>query len=174
MKKIILISGKAESGKDTFAGFLKDELEKLDKKVLIVHYADYIKYICKIYYGWNGKKDESGRTLLQSIGNKIRKTNPNFWVNRLIQEIASFAAQHEYVIIPDVRFKNEIYCMSLTKYKIFTLRINRLNNICSLTPKQRADIGETGLDNHKFDYIYEAKTITELQIFATQFVEELN
>ena len=65
---IIGISGKAESGKSTFASILKKELEKRDKKVLLINYGDFVKFVAKQYYNWNGNKDEIGRALLQKVG----------------------------------------------------------------------------------------------------------
>ena len=44
-KKVILISGKARSGKDTLAKVLGDYLKEQGKDVLITHYADSLKYI---------------------------------------------------------------------------------------------------------------------------------
>ena len=41
--KVILLCGSARSGKTTFAGFLKEELEKENKKVCMLEYSDYIK-----------------------------------------------------------------------------------------------------------------------------------
>ena len=80
--KLILISGKAGHGKDTLAGYLKAVMEEDDKKVLIVHYGDLLKYICKQFFGWDGNKDEKGRTLLQHVGTDvIRKMQPNYWVD---------------------------------------------------------------------------------------------
>lgn len=58
MKKVICISGKAQHGKDTTATILKAALEGRNNKVLIFHYADLLKYLCKEYFGWNGEKDE--------------------------------------------------------------------------------------------------------------------
>lgn len=66
--KIISISGKAQSGKDTTAALLKEVLETDGYTVLIAHYADLLKYICKTFFGWNGVKDEAGRQMLQYIG----------------------------------------------------------------------------------------------------------
>ena len=56
--QVIVISGKAQHGKDTTAGFLKDTLEADGYSVLIAHYGDLVKYVCKMYLGWNGEKDE--------------------------------------------------------------------------------------------------------------------
>ena len=48
--KVIAISGKAQNGKDTTAGLLKSALEADGYKVLITHYADLLKYICKQFW----------------------------------------------------------------------------------------------------------------------------
>ena len=59
--KIILISGKARHGKDSLATFMKEDLERRNKKVLIAHYADLLKFICTNYFNWDGKKNVEGR-----------------------------------------------------------------------------------------------------------------
>ena len=83
--EIVSISGHAGSGKDTVAGIIKERLEHDDRKVLITHYADLLKYICKTFFNWNGKKDERGREILQYVGTDIiRKQDENYWVDFLI------------------------------------------------------------------------------------------
>lgn len=54
--KVITISGKAQNGKDTTAGLLKAALEADGYKVLITHYADLLKYICKQFFGGTDRK----------------------------------------------------------------------------------------------------------------------
>ena len=61
--KVILISGKAQNGKDTVAGSLHKALVNDGKRVLVTHYADLLKYICRNYFGWDGNKDEKGRQI---------------------------------------------------------------------------------------------------------------
>lgn len=68
--KIICISGHAQHGKDTFAKMLEEELELRNQKVLVTHYADLVKYICKQFFGWDGQKDEAGRHLLPVCWNR--------------------------------------------------------------------------------------------------------
>ena len=48
--KIICISAKAQHGKDTSALILKDIYESKGQKVLITHFADLLKYICKAFF----------------------------------------------------------------------------------------------------------------------------
>lgn len=157
MKKIILISGKAQNGKDSTALFLK---QKLPGKTLILHYADYLKYICQQYLGWDGVKDETGRQMLIDVGTyKIRKKLklPNFHAEKVMEIIDIFQDDFDYFIVPDVRFPNEVL-LPQWKYedKVITCRINRLDFESPLTLDQQQDISETALDNFKFDYYIES------------------
>ena len=88
MKLIIPISGKAQHGKDTAAKILKEKLEDEGYRVLIMHYADYLKFGCTTYLGWDGQKDDYGRTLLQQVGtNQMRHQYPDFWVENVCKWI---------------------------------------------------------------------------------------
>ncbi len=151
--KVILISAKAQHGKDTAAELLK---EMLNGKVLIGHYADLLKYICKTYFDWNGEKDEAGRTLLQRIGTDIiRKKQPDYWVKFLADIITFFPEKWDYIIIPDCRFPNEIEYMK-KRFDTTTIRVKRLNYDNGLTEEQKQHPSETALDNYKFDYYINA------------------
>ena len=83
---IIPIMGKARNGKDSFAKFLKEEIEeRTGENVLIIRYADYLKFVLEKYFNWDGNKDEKGRNLLQHIGtDTCRKNNENVWVNVVV------------------------------------------------------------------------------------------
>ena len=80
--KVVCISGKAQHGKDTTAGMMKTALESMGHTVLIAHYGDLVKYVCRTFFGWNGEKDAYGRSLLQKVGTDIvREQRPNYWVD---------------------------------------------------------------------------------------------
>ena len=49
MTQFICIGGKAQNGKDTTASIMKEELESRGKKVLLTHYADLLKFMCRRY-----------------------------------------------------------------------------------------------------------------------------
>ena len=107
--EIIVFSGKAQSGKDTAAKIAKDYLEEMGNKVLITHYADLLKYICKTFLDWDGKKNDYGRKLLQEIGTEgFRSYNQDYWVNFIIDVLKVLPDKWDYVLIPDCRFPNEI------------------------------------------------------------------
>ena len=180
MKKIILISGKAENGKTTAAKQMKKVFESRGYRAVITRYAKYLKEIAKDYCGWDGNKDEKGRKLLQELGtdiirNKLNK--PDFHVGRICEDIEVCADYVDYVIIDDTRFPNEIYypLAKFGKDKIVTYKVNRIelvdadsyentlseveqNNMRpyqnSLTPEQRKHPTETALDDYDdlFDY----------------------
>ncbi len=152
--KIITISGLAQHGKDTTATIFKNKLEKLGYKVLIIHYADYLKFICKQYFGWNGEKDINGRTLLQRIGTeKVRSKDPDFWVGIVEKFISVFGDDFDFILIPDTRFPNEIEYLKNKNYDVLSIRVNRINFENSLTEEQRNHPSEIALNNYKFDRI---------------------
>lgn len=168
--KVVLISGSAMAGKDQSATFLKEIMEQDGKKVLITHYADLLKYLCKTYFGWNGEKDEEGRTILQFVGSDIiRKKNPDYWVNFIASFLKLFEDQFDVVLIPDTRFPNEITSMIDYGFDTLSVRVNRMDFKNSLTEEQRKHISETALDDFKFDYYID--TISDLDYLKSELVE---
>lgn len=150
--KVIEISGKSGHGKDETAKILKYKLEKLGNKVMILHFADNLKYIAEKYYGWNKLKDESGRTLLQTLGVSARNRNPDYWVNIVYELIITFFGDMDYILISDTRFLNEVFYLENKGFDLITLRVTRLNFENNLTEEQRNHVSETELDNFDFDY----------------------
>ena len=145
--KVITISGHAGHGKDTTARFIKNTLECFGNKVLITHYADLLKYICKTYLGWDGQKDERGRTLLQHIGTDIvRNENPDYWVDFMIFVLGLSADKWNYVIIPDTRFPNEISRLRQDGFDVLHIRVERPRFENNLTSNQSIHQSETSLD----------------------------
>lgn len=148
MKKIFLITGKAQHGKDTTANILKELFEENNEKTLIVHYADLLKFIAEKYLNWNGKKDDEGRNILQYIGTDvIRKQNPDMWVNFVITMLSYFQDKYDYIIIPDCRFPNEVINMQDFFYNTVLLRVNRPNFNNGLNQEQQSHKSETALDD---------------------------
>ena len=153
MRNFICISGKAQHGKDTTAGLLKNELIKRGYSVLIVHQADLLKFICRNYFDWNGDKDEYGRSLLQKVGTDIiRKSKPNFWVDFINEVTEFFDGTWDYILVPDTRFPNEIERLRSQTSNVFHIRVQRTNFTSPLTEEQQHHPSETALDNVKSDY----------------------
>lgn len=150
--RVILISGSARFGKDSTAFMMKELLEKQKKKVLIIHYADNLKLFAKNYFGWSGQKDQKGRELLQWLGTDvIRKNYEDTWVDMIVALLKGIRTLYDYVIIPDVRFPNEIDKMC-DNFNCITVRVIRPNFDNGLTEEQKKHPSETALDNYPMEY----------------------
>lgn len=149
--KVITISGRAGAGKDTFANMLEDMLAQSGERVLVAHYADLLKYILTTFFAWDGKKDEHGREMLQTVGTDIvRRDDPDYWV-RFLAEIITFFPVWDYVLIPDARFENEIEFMK-ERFGVTSIVVERVFK-SQLTEKAQAHESEHGLDGYAFDVI---------------------
>ena len=150
--KVILISGKAQHGKDTVANVLAKELRDAGYGVLITHYADLLKYICRTFFGWDGEKDDAGRTLLQHVGTDIiRKQDPDFWVCFITRILTLFPNIWDYVIIPDARFPNEVTLIE-SVFDTVLIRVYRPDFDQKLSESQQNHASETSLDDFVPDY----------------------
>ncbi len=172
---IITISGKARAGKDSTASILKEKLEAKNKKVLIVHYADYLKFICQKYFGWDGNKDEKGRQILQYIGTDVvRKRKPDLWATVVLELLQSFSPDYDFALIPDTRFPNEVNKMK-DNFDCISINVIRLKYENDLTPEQRLHPSETSLDGFKFDYVLESEDgLDNLQLSVDKFISAYN
>mgnify|MGYP004471739267 FL=1 len=150
--RIILVSGSARFGKDSAAFMMKELLEKQQKRVLIIHYADNLKLFAKNYFGWSGQKDLEGRKLLQWLGTDVvRKNYEDTWVDMVVALLKGIKTLYDYVIIPDVRFPNEIDKMC-DNFDCVTVRIIRPNFDNGLTEEQKNHPSETALNNYPMEY----------------------
>lgn len=171
--KVICISAKARHGKDTAATILKEYFEAANKKVLVTHYADLVKFVCTNYFGWDGNKDAKGRTLLQYIGTDVISNQvPSYWVDFVASILKFFENEWDYVLIPDCRYPIEVERMA-ENFDTIVLRVERPNFESGLTDEQKQHRSETSMDNYPFDaIIYNDGGLEELRKkLAVWFVE---
>lgn len=178
MVKIILIGGKAGAGKDTFGNFLAEDLRDKNYNVLVTHFGDLLKYICKSFFNWDGQKNEAGRKLLQYIGTDvIREQDQLFWVNFLAQLFSIFPEQWDYIIIPDLRFPNEATILKDDpNFEITTIKIRRDEQEWEspLTEEANNHISEKALSDFNYDYSIKNEDINCLKCLASKFIKILN
>ena len=168
--KLILIAGQAEHGKDEFAKFLKEKYEKDGKKVFTVAYGDYLKFIYAKYFGWDGIKDEEGRSGLQYLGTEVvRERNPEFWVTIVKMLIDVFRYDFDVFLVPDTRFLNEINTFLIETYSVITIKVERPGHKNKLTEDQKNHISEKELRDYKFDYRIESRNLEELKEKTKKF-----
>jgi len=151
LEKIYILSGKAKSGKDTVA----DIIEKFykDKKVIKLSYAYYLKDYLKRMNMYD--EENKPRSLMQDFGqNLLRKINPNFLINRLLEDIEVFSYFYDIIIVTDARMKDEITLPKKKYNNVKTIRVIRTDYDNGLTKEEKENITETDLDDFlDFDYI---------------------
>lgn len=188
--KIIMISGKAGSGKDTVANFFKDELIASNKRVLVMHFADLVKYYATQYFNWDGEKNEAGRNLLQEIGTTVmRGRYPEYWAEIIGKFIDAYTIpEHsffDYILIPDWRFINEYEVVydyaAIQNNETITIRIERYDDAGlkwknpNMTPDQLNHISECELDNFAFNWIIENRgTLEDLKNSVNEILKGEN
>lgn len=179
MKKIILISAKAEYGKDTVAEYMKQQLENQGYKVVIDRFAKYIKSYLKDYFEWDGvTKNEFIRQKLQILGTEIIKEKLNykcFHAKRLAEDFQINEDYIDYFIVSDTRFPDEIrYIQAMFPNQVETIRITRSNYKSKLTEEQLNHKSEIALDDFKFDYyIKNESDLNALYRQVDNYLEEL-
>lgn len=150
--RVFCISGKAGHGKDTFAAILSSKLKEKEQRVLIIHYADLLKWMCTKFFDWDGQKDEFGRHLLQYVGtNVIRNQKPDFWVSFVADVMTFFGDEWDFVLIPDCRFPNEIEYLKNRGFDVTHIRVVRDHFQSSLSDDAKAHPSETALDDYPVD-----------------------
>jgi len=158
LKRIYLLHAHAQSGKDTCAAIMKEEYEKRGNKVIIIAFADYVRWCLDKYYGVKDYKTPEGRTIIQHFATDlVRKNDPTFWGRTVGDLLRAIEDDFDYAIIPDWRFENEYTCLAnrFAPHIIVQVGIDRPNNEVTdnMTDEQRKHQSEVELDNYKnFDY----------------------
>ncbi len=171
--KVIMICGKARSGKDTLADFIINHLE--NKKPCKVQIGQYIKYYAMKYFGWDGEEETKPRDLLIHLGTDIirNKIDQNFHINRLVQDLEVLSYFYDTFIVSDVRFPVEIEKVKEKYDEVVTIKISRDSE--ELNQSQKSNITETALDNYTdYDYVIDNNgTLEELEQKAVDIIKEV-
>ena len=150
MKKLYALAGKARTGKDSVAKIIENYYKK--ETVLIYSSTMYLKqYIMKIY-GWDGKEATKPREILQSLGREIKNQYPNFFIDRMEEDIRFLSEHYDIIIVTGVRLEKEL---AFLKQKFNAILIKTEKSVLdnNLTDKEKNDITETDVDNY-YDYDY--------------------
>jgi len=141
---IIGVSGKKRVGKNTVGMYL--ELKYGYKPVA---FADELKNAAKTL-GWDGRKDDKGRVLLQHLGCLVRAYDPNFWIKKAEVRIADLIAHGQAdFVVTDVRFPNEVEWVKSQGGVV--IRVWSKTEI-----SDDAHESETALDDYPFDFKVES------------------
>ncbi len=152
--KIFLIAGKAESGKGEVAKYIKEYYIYKHQKSVITEYAKYLKGYATELTDWDGSSATKPRKYLQEMGAKIRTINPDFFVNKMMQDFDIYKEYVDNIIISDVRMPNEIDIIKETFDNVVSINIENQFAPSKLSIEEQTDITEIALENYNnFDYI---------------------
>lgn len=169
---IILIAGKARSGKGEVAKFLQEKFLEEKKKVIISPYTKYLKkYICEITEK-SFLDEDKPRDLLQKISSELIKKrlgNQDFFLRRQIEDLEFYHYFMDVVLIPDVRFPEEISRIKERFSNVVSIGIKREGYVSPLTKEQQEDVTEISLDDYT-DYDYFLKN-TSLEVLYEKVLE---
>lgn len=149
--RVILLIGKAGVGKDESYKCIKELYPVAERYA----FADRLK-IFAYEMGWDGRKDERGRKLLQGIGQTVRAYKEGFWALKVAK-----AVEHdmpEIAVITDCRFPNEIQIIKNYFRDVTTIRIIR-DGVAEIN-----DISENALNDYEPDFTIDNNgTVLDLQ-----------
>jgi len=146
--KITLLTGPAGVGKDTFAR----EIIEGEKYTAAIAFADYLKHTAHAL-GWDGMKDDKGRTFLQELGDVVRRYDPEFWIKYVIMQIVENPLI-EHWVITDARFDNEVTYLrdSFPDAEVEVVLLKR-DYVSPLTEEQQKHSTERGIDIRLVDTV---------------------
>lgn len=174
---IILISGRARSGKSSLAKHLKSTYETDNKKVVTSPYSKYLKYYIEEITGKKIIENNKPRDLLQQISSKIIKGDlkkTNFFIDRQIEDIEIYSYFADVILVPDVRFPEEIKKIKEKFSNVISIGVIRKNYVSDLTKEQQQDITEIALDDyHNYDIEIENNDKVDLEIVAKEIIKKL-
>ena len=143
MKKIIVISGKQYSGKDTVAKLLIENLSNFKR----IGIGDAIKIEYGKRHNLTFEEIEKNKHLYRNglieLGNEGRAIDANYWLYKLLET-------KEDIIVPDIRVEHEIEIFK--KEGAYLLRVDATKEAREKRGKitNEFDLTETSLDNYKY------------------------
>ena len=148
----IAINGKMCYGKTTVANIIK----KYDDEYRIFSFGQKVKDIATDLFDMQNKD----RTLLTSIGTKMREIDSDIWAKYIIKNCRDL----ENVVIDDLRYQNEYRYLIENNFKIIVLTLPveiQIERIMKLYPENYQDhlnnmfhVSEKGIDFIDNDRLY--------------------
>lgn len=153
---IFLVAGKARSGKSTVGSIICDEYTKDGKKVISSQITKYLKKYIEEIMNITIDDDNKPREMLQKISSEVIKKEldmPNFFIDRLIEDLKIYSYFFDCIVITDVRFEEEINAVRNNFSNVISIGVVRTNVVSDLTEEERKDITEVSLDSYDgYDY----------------------
>jgi len=161
---IIGIHGKKQHGKDTCAEELLELLK--DEYPVIIHFADplyeEVSAVTGVPIHIIKQHKSVFRPLLQWWGTDFKREwnqNDDYWVDQIRLRISNLTPKHRIVLIPDVRFMNEVKFVRSFKGSLL-IKVERK----FASPLLDSHSSETSLDHFDhFDFVIHNDTLDKFK-----------
>ena len=110
----IAITGKMCSGKTTLSNYLC----QIEPRFQVFSFGKKVKQVASDLFDMNPKVKD--RSLLTSIGQKMREINPDVWGNYVIKQTEGI----NYCLVDDLRYQNEYLALAKNDWRIIQLTIS--------------------------------------------------
>ena len=110
----IAITGKMCSGKTTLSNYLCS----LEPRFQVFSFAKKVKEVASDLFGMDPLIKD--RSLLTSLGQKMREIDPDVWINYVIKQTEGI----DYCLIDDLRYQNEYLALAKNGWKIIQLTMS--------------------------------------------------
>lgn len=176
MLKVLAISGKKGSGKDTLAAKVRQAISQKNKDVHIlqVNFADELKKEVSKVTGiplstietLKRSKSSSMRQLLQSYGSVMRELEADHWVQRYSRRVPHDTLISTLILTTDLRYKNELdYLKTLDLTHVHVFR-----DLKDDDPHSSEDVYWLSAHAH---YQYYNVTLDAMDVYAKSLAEKL-
>ncbi len=159
---VVLISGRAGTGKTTAAKFMSAYLDHpYSIANAVVPFASSLKNIAKVL-GWDGNKDDKGRKFLIDLGAVGREYDKDCWCKQTEVLIENFCPDASVILIDDWRFPNEFeFFQKSNYYQTFTVRIYSPERELLKGTQFYNDLSETSLPEYDVEHFYDYTIINK-------------
>lgn len=174
--KIILLGGKANTGKDSTALYIDEYYRSRGLDVVNIQIGYYIKMYAKEIAKWDGDNETKPRQLLQDLGTELirKQIDEYFFIKRIIQDIDIYSRYFDVITISDGRLPEEFASIKLAYPETVTVHVTRPGFESRLTKGQKAHITEALVDDIEYDYdIVNDGTLDDLQKKAIELVQTI-
>lgn len=174
--KIILLGGKANSGKDSAAEYIDEYYRSRGLDVVNIQIAYYIKMYAKEIAKWDGDNETKPRQLLQDLGTELirKQIDEYFFIKRIIQDIDIYSRYFDIITISDGRLPEEFAAIKLAYPETVTVHLTRPNFTSRLTKDQKAHVTEALVDEIEYDYdLVNDGTLEDLQMKSIELIRQI-
>ncbi len=142
---IIGLSGKKHCGKDTAANIICQLVPSCIKYAFAAELKNEVARATGFSVRYIDEHKESFRLILQGWGTDFRRKifGEYYWIKKMEEAIVTLSSRYQNIIIPDVRFKNELDWIKGKGGMVF--RIERFVDFSD------THVSETELDGAQFD-----------------------